>query len=55
MDIESEEGFDEMPDYLDGIPAAYEQGKICKLEIDRENDLLIIGCDQSHEQDDKGT
>lgn len=54
VDVETEEGFAQIPDYLDGIPSAYEEGKACAIKIDRENNVLIIECGEHPEGEAKG-
>lgn len=55
VDIETEEGFAQIPTNLDGVPAAIdESGKICRLGIDRENNILVIGCGEPNGEN-KGT
>jgi hypothetical protein len=53
IDLETEEGFERWPDFLDGIPRAYLGTQQCTMEIDTENDTLIIKCGE--EEDDAGS
>jgi glutaredoxin len=49
IDIETEEGFPYIEKHqLTGIPRALdEQGKQCKIGIDRENNVVVFDCGQS--------
>ena len=45
IDIETEEGFRQLNDLVDGVPSAVSaDGKQCKIQIDEENDILILEC-----------
>jgi len=52
VDIESEEGFVQIFDGLDGIPAAYKDGKQCKIRIEGDSILHLECPDEEPEPDD---
>lgn len=53
VDIESEEGFKRIAELgLEGVPAVYQGGKKCKIQVDSETDTLLLECGESGE--DKG-
>jgi thiol-disulfide isomerase/thioredoxin len=49
VDVETEEGFTQIPDSIEGVPAAFqEDGKTCRLRIDKENDVLYLECGEEN-------
>ena len=48
IDVTSEEGFKEVEaGAIDSVPSAKYKGKSCKLSIDREQQMVIIECDEA--------
>jgi glutaredoxin len=44
IDVETEEGFKQIFEGMDAVPAAYSDGKRCKISIDEEGETLILEC-----------
>lgn len=44
IDIETEEGFKQVFEGLEGVPSAYADGKRCQIRIDEETGTLMLEC-----------
>ena len=44
IDIETEEGFKQIFEGMEGVPAAYQDGKKSRIKVDEESETLVLEC-----------
>jgi len=44
IDIETEEGFKQIFAGMDAVPAAYLDGRKCRIKVDEESETLVLEC-----------